>query len=75
MTAMPTRPTTPPPLAEPAKPRLVAVRLAPAGCDRRLWGSESGLTCTREAGHPGGHVYLDPTGSDVPDRHRDGGHG
>jgi hypothetical protein len=52
-----------------------ALRLLPAGCERRLWGAASGLRCTREAGHAGAHVYLDPYGSDVADRHRDGGHG
>ncbi len=46
-----------------------------AGCERQLWGSPSGLRCIREAAHVGGHVYHDPHGSDVDDRHVDLGHG
>ncbi len=59
---------TPPPAPE---LRLVST----TDCARRIWGAASGLRCMRPANHAGAHVYLDPHGSDVNDRHLDGGHG
>ncbi|MDP3889842.1 hypothetical protein [Nocardioides sp.] len=44
-------------------------------CAHPMWGEPGGLPCTRDAGHDPGHIYHDPHGSDVDDRHNDGGHG
>lgn len=51
-------------------------RSGPGGsCDHPIWGEPGGLTCIRRPGHEPGHVYRDRHGSDVDDRHTDGGHG
>lgn len=46
-------------------------------CQHRIAGGE--LVCTRTDPHdpdaPGGHIYQSNSGSDVDDRHPEGGHG
>ena len=42
-------------------------------CDRTL--EDGPLGCVRTDKHVSGHVYLSQSGSWVPDRHEDGGHG
>lgn len=43
-------------------------------CDHRL-GDRTGLLCILDAGHQFGCVFVSGYGSDVDDRHSDGGHG
>jgi hypothetical protein len=63
----------PPPAAANTPNRSTMARRG--DCLHPLWGEPGGLLCILSAGHPPGHVYHDPTGSHVDDRHRDGGHG
>ncbi len=37
-------------------------------CTHHLWDDPTGLCCTGELGHPGGHSYVDSHGSFVPDK-------
>lgn len=43
-------------------------------CSHRL-GDHTGLLCVLDGGHEHGHVYISGHGSDIDDRHTDGGHG
>lgn len=69
--------TTITPRADQLQPSTRVRPPAPAEirCAHPMWGEPGGLPCTRDVGHDPGHVYLDPHGSDVDDRHTDGGHG
>lgn len=48
-------------------------------CLHRRDNAPDGMACTREDPHDadalGGHVYRSSSGSDVDDRHTEGGHG
>ena len=37
-------------------------------CTHHLWDDPTGLCCTRDLGHAGGHTYSDSFGSFVPDK-------
>lgn len=65
--------TSPVPAAHPGTAAAATPRRGT--CDHPIWGQPGGLTCIRQRGHEPGHVYQDRHGSDVDDRHTDGGHG
>lgn len=44
-------------------------------CDHRMLNDPTGLTCTRDDCDGRGHVYHSSSGSQVDDKHPDGGHG
>lgn len=44
-------------------------------CDHRFLDDPDGLVCTREDPHDVGHTYATASGSEVNDKHPEGGHG